>query len=98
MRKGAIIARRYSLVAFAAGSIYGVILAFISYIGGLDTLSPIERGLVGLLSSAILGALVTPLGAGFKYRLSRGVFLEAAIVSMLSTLVLWSTVYASLVR
>ncbi len=97
MRKGAIIARRYSLVAFIAGSLYGILLGVLSAYGIMDTLSPIARGVAGLVTSGILGVIVAPLGAGFRYPLTRGVVLEALTVSILSSLVLWIVVYASLV-
>ncbi len=97
MHRGAIIARRYSLVAFIAGSLYGILLGVLSAYGVMNTLSPVARGLAGLITSVILGVIVAPMGAGFRYPLTRGVILEASIVAMLSTLVLWVVVYASLV-
>ncbi|MEB3846887.1 MAG: hypothetical protein GSR74_02795 [Desulfurococcales archaeon] len=97
MRKGAIIARRYSLAAFIAGSLYGILLGVLSAYGVMDTLSPVARGIAGLVTSGILGVIVAPLGAGFRYPLTRGIVLEASIVSILSSLVLWVVVYASLV-
>ena len=95
--KRTIAARRYSLIASIAGGIYGIVLGLLSYAGLMSGLSPVSRGVAGIITSAILGIIVTPIGVGFQYRMTKTIFIENAVVSMLSTMILWSIVYASLI-
>lgn len=91
-----IIARRYAVIAALAGSLLGVILGVLSAVGALDSISPLARGAIGVVAGALLGVLVAPVGAGFKYRLGTSLIVEAALTSALSTIVVWPVVYAVL--
>lgn len=88
--------RRYSAVASIAGGAYGVVLGLLSACGAISQIDPLVRGLTGVLSAALIGVLVSPLGVGLKSPLSKGVMVESALASALSTMVTWPVVYAML--
>ncbi|MCE4622757.1 MAG: hypothetical protein F7B19_05530 [Desulfurococcales archaeon] len=90
------IVRRYAAVASIAGGLFGVVLGVLSATGVMQAIDPLLRGVIGVIASAIIGVLVTPLGVGFKYKLSKSVFIESALASVISTLIVWPVVYSML--
>ncbi len=90
-----IMVRRYLVLPTLAGSLLGILLALMSLWGLMDWASPLDRGIIGAASSAILGVLVAPAGAKGE-GLTKTMIAEAALVSMLSTLVVWPVAYSSL--
>lgn len=90
------IARRYAVFASIVGGVFGVVLGVLSASGFMEGIDPLGRGLLGVIAAGAIGILVAPMGAGFKHKLSKSVFLESAVASILSTLVMWPVVYALL--
>ena len=90
-----VMVRRYLLLPAISGTLLGLLLAILSLSGLMDWATPLARGLIGAGASAALGVLVAPAGARGE-GLSKTMMVEAALVSMLSALVVWPVVYASL--
>ncbi|MCE4601366.1 MAG: hypothetical protein F7C38_07405 [Desulfurococcales archaeon] len=91
-----IVTRTYNAIAALAGGILGVLLGVLSYIGVLNGIDPFVQGLVGLVSSALIGGLSVRLTGLARGEAGRGVVVEAAIASSLATIVVWPIVYSML--
>jgi len=88
-----LIVRWYAALPALAGALLGLLLGYMSAVGLLDAFSPGVRALLGVGASAIVSALVAPIGAYRDPPLTKGKLVEGVVAGVLSTIVVWPVAF-----